>query len=211
MLTSPPPLPWNSSKDRCTHRCDITAHTKECHSTHHRVPTPQSMPQPAKHPTNNGSCQTTQPAKQHPIRPTPATTRNENTAQRRAHHVTTTHYPLTQYNTPCHCIVQDTIVDHTPQQTPTQHTTPLYTLGDHSIVMWCGQVSCGVVWCQVVWCGVMRYRAIGLSVWLVEGCVGCLAGGVVWQLGLLGVWLGGARCVVCAFCGVRYRRLLCAA
>ena len=53
--------------------------------------------------------------------------------------------------------------------------------------MWCGRVSCGVVWCHVVWCGVVGYRAIGLPVLLVEGCVGCLAGGIVWQLGLWGV------------------------
>ena len=30
-------------------------------TTHHRVHTPHNMPQPAKHPTNNPSCQTTQP------------------------------------------------------------------------------------------------------------------------------------------------------
>ena len=77
MLTSPPPLPWNGSKYRCTHRCDITEHTTECHSTHHGVQTPHSMPQPAKHPTNNPSCQTTPPAKQpthHSTNPTNHTT-----------------------------------------------------------------------------------------------------------------------------------------
>ena len=62
----------------------------------------------------------------------------------------------------------------------------------------------------MVWCGVVGYGAIGLPVWFVEGCVGCLAGGVVWQLGLLGVGLGGARCVVSAPCGIRCRMLLCA-
>ena len=76
--------------------------------------------------------------------------------------------------------------------------------------MWGGRVSRGVVWCQVVCCGVVGDRVIGLPVWLVEGCVGCLAGGVVWQLGLLGVSLGGAHCVVCAPYGVRCRMLLCA-
>ena len=76
-LYQPSPLPWNGSKYRCTHRCDITEHTSECHSTHHRVQTPHNMPQPAKHPINNRSCQTTQPAKQpthHPTNPTNHTT-----------------------------------------------------------------------------------------------------------------------------------------
>ena len=65
--------------------------------------------------------------------------------------------------------------------------------------MWCGRVSPGVVWCHVVWYGAVGYRAIGLPVWLVEGCVGCLAGRVVWQLrlfaGCLGGW--GTLCGVC--------------
>ena len=54
--------------------------------------------------------------------------------------------------------------------------------------MWCGRVSCGVVWCHVVWCGGVGHRAIGLPVWLVEGCVGCLAGGL---FGSLGCWVFG--------------------
>ena len=139
------------------------------------------------------------PSNQHTIQPTPPITPHENTAHHRARQVTRTHYPLTQYNTPRHCTVQHTIEDHTPQQTTTQHTTPLYTLRDHTIVMWCGLVSCGVVWCHVVWCGVVGYRAIGLRVWLVEGCVGCLAGRVVWQLGFfVGCLAGwGTLCGVC--------------
>ena len=57
--------------------------------------------------------------------------------------------------------------------------------------MWCGLVSCGVVSC-----GVVGYRAIGLPIWLVEGCwllgtLGCLEAWVVcWVFGWLGhvVW-----------------------
>ena len=74
-------------------------------------------------------------------------------------------------------------------------------------VMWCGRVSCGVVWCHVVWCGVVGYGAIGLPVSLVEGCVGCLAGWVVWQFGLcVGCLAGwGTLCGVCTlWCYVPY-------
>ena len=53
-------------------------------------------------------------------------------------------------------------------------------------VVWSG--SCGVVGCHVVWCGDVGYRAIALDFWLVEWCVGRLAGWVVWQLGVF------ARC-----------------
>ena len=121
--------------------------------------------------------------------------------------MTTTHYPPTQYNTPRHCTVQHTTADRTAQQTTTQHTTPLDTLRDHNIVMWSGRVSCGVVWCHVVWSSVVGYRAIGLPVWLVEGCAGCLASGVVWQLGLfVGCLAGwGMLCGVCTlWCLVLY-------
>ena len=65
--------------------------------------------------------------------------------------------------------------------------------------MWCGRMSCGVVCCHVVWCGVVGYRVIGLAVSFVEGCVGCLALGVVLQLGLfVGCLVGwGTLCGVC--------------
>ena len=62
-LSAPRP-PWNGSNHMCTHTHDITEHTTAYSTTHHRVQTPHNMPQPAKHPTNNPSCQTTQPAKQ---------------------------------------------------------------------------------------------------------------------------------------------------
>ena len=82
------------------------------------------------------------------------------------------------------------------------------------VVMWCGRPSCGVVGCHVVWCGEVGYRAIGLRVWLVEGCwllgrLGCLAAWVVcWVFGWLGhaVWcvhpvvLGAVCC--CVLCDV---------
>ena len=130
------------------------------------------------------------PSNQHTIQPTPPTTPHENKADHMARHVTTTPPPPT---------VHHTIAHHTPQQTTTQHITPLYTLRDHGIVICCGRVSCGVVSSYVVRCGVVGYRAIGLPVWLVEGCVGFLAGWVVWQLGLcvgcLASW--GPRCGVC--------------
>ena len=182
---------------------NATAHTTGC--THHtacrnRLNT-QQITEAAKQPNL--------PSNQHTIQPTRPTTPHENTAHHRARHVTTTHYPPTQHNTPRHCTIQHTIADHTAQQTTTQHTTPLYTLRDHNIVMWCGWVSRGVVRCRVVWCGVVGHRAIGLPVCLVEGCVCHM--GLFDSLGrLLGVWLDGTRCVVCAPCGVRCRMLLCA-
>ena len=145
---------------------NATAHSTGCrhHTAWHNRLNTQQKTEAAKQPNL--------PRNQHTIQPTPPTTPHENTAHHRARHVTTTHYPPTQHNTGRHCKVQHTIANHTPQQTTTQHTTPLYTLRDHSIVMWCGHVSCGLVWCHVVWCGVVGYRAIGLPVWLVEGCVG---------------------------------------
>ena len=57
-------------------------------------------------------------------------------------------------------------------------------------VMWCGWVSCGVLCCHVVWCFPVGNRAIGLPVWLVEWFVACVAGWVVWELGLFS-WLFG--------------------
>ena len=215
MLTSPPPpiLGMAANTGVLTDvtsqsiQQNATAHTTGCR--HHtacinRLNT-QQITQAAKQPHL--------PSNQHTIQPTPPTTPHENTVHHRARHVTTTHYPTTQYNTPRHCTVQQTIANHTPQQTTTQHTTPLDTLRDHTIVMWCGRVSCGVVWCHVVWCGVAWWGIVPygcLSGWL-KGVL------VAWHLGLfgslgclLGVWLGGARCVVCAPCGVRCRVLLCA-
>ena len=73
--------------------------------------------------------------------------------------------------------------------------------------MWCGRVSCGVVLCHAVWCGMVGYRAKGLHVLLVEGCVGGLAGWVVWELGLfVGCLAGwGTLCGVCTlWCYVLY-------
>ena len=87
---------------------------------------------------------------------------------------------------------------NTAQHTTLHLTRPQYCHMVWSGVMWCGRVSWGVVWCHVMWCGVVGYRAIGLPVWLVEGCVGCLAGWVVWQLRLFVGCLAGCGMV----CGV---------
>ena len=95
----PPPLPWTGSIYMGTHTHDITQHTTAYNTTHHRVQTPHSMPQPAKHPTNNASCQTTQPATQ----PT--------------HHSTNhTGNPIARYPTAPH--------HTTPHDTKLQHMTP---------------------------------------------------------------------------------------
>ena len=85
------------------------------------------------------------------------------------------------------------------------HDVPCGVLCCHVVragVMWCGLVSCAVVWC-----GAVGYRAIRLPVWFVEWCVVCLAGWVVWQLGLfVGCSPGwGTLCGVCTlWCLVPY-------
>ena len=68
-------------------------------------------------------------------------------------------------------------------------------------------MSCGLVLRGDAWCGVVGYRAIGLPVWLVDWCVACLAGWVVWQLGLfVGCLAGGGmlRGVCTMWCVVPY-------
>ena len=79
--------------------------------------------------------------------------------------------------------------------------------------MSCGVVGCHVVWSGVMWCGVVWWGIVRwgcLSSWLKGVLVACQVG-LFGSLGcLLGVWLGGARCVVCAPYGIRCRMLLCA-
>ena len=166
MLTTPPPLPWNGSKYMCTHRHDITEQTTTYHAhtigCRHHTACPKRL---NTHEITQGveqlnvatdqSQQATntlfnQPDSQ-PYCTIPHHTPPHDT---RPHHMTTQHTTRHVLNTPCHCTVQHTIADHTPQQTTTQ--------------------------CHVVWCGGVRYRAIGLPVWLVEWCVACLARWVVW-------------------------------
>ena len=55
-----------------------------------------------------------------------------------------------------------------------------------------------VLWSHDMRCGVLCFHVVWL-VCLVEWCVGCLAGWLVWQLGL---FVGSLGCVVFAHWGV---------
>ena len=67
------------------------------------------------------------PSNQHTIQPTTPTTPHENIAHHSARHVTTTHDPPTQYNTP-----QPITHYSRPQRSTTHHTTPHHMTRGHS-------------------------------------------------------------------------------
>ena len=75
-----------------------------------------------------------------------------------------------------------------------------HTTTDYNTVSW-----------GVVWCGVVGYLAIGLAIWLVEWCVGCLAGWVIWKLGLFVGCLAccGMLCGVCTLWCVLWYAVVC--